>query len=102
MANRLNRKWIGIDITHLAINLIKSRLKDMFASYAKKDYQVIGEPEDLAGAKQLASENRYQFQWWALSLVEGARPYRDKKKVLILVLMDFYILLMKKIRLKRQ
>ena len=80
VANRLNRKWIGIDITHLAINLIKSRLKDMFASYAKKDYQVIGEPEDLAGAKQLASENRYQFQWWALSLVEGARPYRDKKK----------------------
>ena len=80
VANRLNRRWIGIDITHLAINLIKSRLKDMFGLQANKDYQVIGEPEDLAGAKQLASENRYQFQWWTLSLIEGARPYGDKKK----------------------
>ncbi|MDX1991031.1 MAG: DNA methyltransferase [bacterium] len=36
-------------------------------------YEVLGEPEDLAGARQLAQEDRYQFQWWALSLVE-ARP----------------------------
>ena len=72
-AQKLGRRWIGIDITHLAIAMHKSRLKDMFGLEQKKDYRVIGEPEDLAGARQLASEDRYQFQWWALSLIE-ARP----------------------------
>jgi len=72
-AQRLGRQWIGIDITHLAIAMHKSRLKDMFGLEPKRDYQVIGEPEDLSGAQQLASEDRYQFQWWALSLIE-ARP----------------------------
>jgi len=72
-AQRLGRQWIGIDITHLAIAMHKARLKDMFNLEQKRDYQVIGEPEDLSGAQQLASEDRYQFQWWALSLIE-ARP----------------------------
>jgi len=78
-ANYLKRKWIGIDITHLAINLIKWRLKDIYSLEPKTDYKVIGEPEDLEGAKELASQNRYQFQWWALSLI-NARAYGDKKK----------------------
>ncbi len=72
-AQKLGRQWIGIDITHLAIAMHKSRLKDMFGLEPKKDYQIVGEPEDLAGAQQLAREDRYQFQWWALSLIE-ARP----------------------------
>ena len=72
VAQRLNRKWIGIDITHLAIALMKHRLKDT-------PFKVIGEPADLSGAKELASQSRYQFQWWALSLI-NARPYGDKKK----------------------
>lgn len=78
-AQKLDRKWIGIDITHLAIAMHKSRLKDMYGLESKKDYQVIGEPEDLAGAQQLASEDRYQFQWWALSLIE-ARPVGSEGK----------------------
>ena len=72
-AQKLGRQWIGIDITHLAIAMHKSRLKDMYSLEPKRDYQVIGEPEDLSGAQQLAREDRYQFQWWALSLIE-ARP----------------------------
>lgn len=71
-----NRKWIGIDITHLAINLIKRRVKD---KYPSAKFEVIGEPKDLGGAKELAKDDRYQFQWWALSLVD-ARPINDKKK----------------------
>ncbi|MDQ1328856.1 MAG: hypothetical protein QG641_2142 [Candidatus Poribacteria bacterium] len=78
-AQELNRQWIGIDITHLAINIIKLRLKGMFDSEPKKDYKVIGEPEDLTSAIELANQNRYQFQWWATSLI-NARPYGDKKK----------------------
>ena len=72
-AQKLNRKWIGIDITHLSIALMKYRLKDAFNLIEKKDYAVIGEPESIGGAHQLAKDDRYQFQWWALSLVH-AKP----------------------------
>jgi site-specific DNA-methyltransferase (adenine-specific) len=72
-AQELNRQWLGIDITHLAIALQKYRLKDMFSLQEKRDYIVIGEPEDLSSAQQLAHDDRYQFQWWALSLIQ-ARP----------------------------
>ncbi len=75
-AQKLGRKWIGIDITHLAITLIKGRLRDTYAS--ELQMKVLGEPTDLAGARQLAVENKYQFQWWALGLV-GARPVEQKK-----------------------
>jgi len=66
---KLHRHWIGIDITFLAINLIKSRIRD---SFPNADFQVTGEPKDVASARELAKD-RYQFQWWALSLI-GARP----------------------------
>lgn len=83
-AHKLNRKWIGIDITHLSISLMKYRLKDMFNLVDKKDYVVIGEPEDIADARQLAHDDRYQFQWWALSLVQakplGGEGGREGKK----------------------
>ncbi len=76
-AEKLNRKWIGIDITHLAISILKYRLRDMQqnvdAVKVGKNYQVIGEPKDLSGADRLAQDNRYQFQWWANGLVE-AKP----------------------------
>jgi site-specific DNA-methyltransferase (adenine-specific) len=72
-AQKLGRRWIGIDITHLSIALQKYRLKDSFGLVEKKDYAVVGEPEDLPSAQQLAHDDRYQFQWWALSLVK-ARP----------------------------
>jgi site-specific DNA-methyltransferase (adenine-specific) len=74
-AEKLNRRWIGIDITHLAINLIKNRLLD---AHGDIPYEVIGEPTSLAGAAALAAEDPYQFQWWALGLV-GARPAEQKK-----------------------
>jgi len=72
-AQKLNRQWLGIDITHLSIALMKYRLKDSFGLIEKKDYAVVGEPESIDGARQLAKDDRYQFQWWALSLVQ-AKP----------------------------
>jgi len=77
-AHRLGRRWIGIDITHLAISLIKTRLRDAYGASVEQTYKVIGEPADVAGAEQLASEDPYQFQWWALGLVR-ARPAEQKK-----------------------
>ena len=74
-AQKLRRAWLGIDVTHLAIAHIKNRLKDAFDIERNRGYAIIGEPEDLAGARHLAeSVDRYQFQWWAVSLV-AARPY---------------------------
>lgn len=76
VAQKLGRKWIGIDITHLAINLIKNRLRDAFGSRIK--YQVVGEPVSVPDAADLARNDPYQFQWWALGLV-GARPVEQQK-----------------------
>ena len=75
-AQRLGRRWIGIDITHLAITLMKKRLSDTFGKDVQ--FKVIGEPVDAAGAQELAGKDPYQFQWWALGLVD-ARPVEGKK-----------------------
>ena len=69
-AQSLDRKWIGIDITHLSIALQKYRLEAMFPGI---QFKVKGEPLDYAAANKLAQDDRYQFQWWALSLVK-AKP----------------------------
>ena len=69
-AQKLGRRWIGIDITHLSIALQKYRLQEMFP---EGKFRVVGEPQDIGAAKQLAQDDRYQFQWWALSLVR-AKP----------------------------
>jgi len=78
VAQRLGRRWIGIDITHLAVTLMKYRLEHTFGESIRKEFEVIGEPVSISGALALAKENPYQFQWWALGLV-GARPTEQKK-----------------------
>ncbi len=75
-AQKLGRRWIGIDITHLAIALIRRRMEDAFPGI---EIEVIGEPVDLAGAQELAARDPYQFQWWALDRL-GALPLGDRKK----------------------
>lgn len=74
-SQKLGRYWIGVDITHLSILLLKNRLKDSFGLAAGTHYKVVGLPEDLGAAQQLAQDDRYQFQWWAMSLIPGCRPY---------------------------
>ncbi len=78
VAQRLKRRWIGIDITHIAVTLMKHRLRDAFGDRITKTYQSIGEPTSVPDAETLAAEDPYQFQWWALGLV-GARPVEQKK-----------------------
>jgi len=75
-AQKLNRNWIGIDITHLAISLIEKRLKDAFPDLK---IEVEGTPKDFEAAKDLSIRDKYQFQWWAVSLVNGI-PFQGKKK----------------------
>ncbi|MEO6967651.1 MAG: DNA methyltransferase [Rhodanobacteraceae bacterium] len=103
-AQKLGRRWIGIDITHLAVSLIEKRLKDAFpylnrtppetaandalgkvaevAPEYLQRFEVLGTPQDLDGARALAAlpnAGKYQFQWWACSLV-NAQPYQGRKK----------------------
>ena len=75
-AQKLSRQWIGIDITHLAVSLIEKRMKDAFPGI---QFEVHGTPKDAAGARALAGRDKYQFQWWACSLV-NAQPYLGRKK----------------------
>lgn len=77
-AHRLQRRWIGIDITFLARYLVEQRLVNRFGSEVKKTYVTVGEPTSLDDAARLAAEDPYQFQWWALGLV-GARRDDQKK-----------------------
>ena len=82
VAERLGRRWSGIDITHLAISLLKSRLQSTFGSKLS-EYDVVGVPQDIESARALALEGshggRYQFEYWALGLVD-ARPGNNRRK----------------------
>jgi site-specific DNA-methyltransferase (adenine-specific) len=73
-AQKLNREWVGIDVTHYAVSLIESRL----SKYKDAKFSVIGRPTDLAGAHDLARRDKYQFQWWASWLL-GVQTYESKK-----------------------
>ncbi|WP_375395300.1 DNA methyltransferase [uncultured Sphingomonas sp.] len=75
-AQKMGRNWIGIDVTHLAISLIEKRLKDAFPGIA---FTVEGTPRDLASARDLAARDKYQFQWWATSMVD-ALPFGGRQK----------------------
>ena len=78
-AQKLERKWIGIDVTYLAIAVMKARLKDTFGL---DDIPVLGQPTEVEGARAFANspEGRYQFQWWALNLIDATPVGGVQKK----------------------
>ncbi len=76
-AQKLDRQWIGIDVTHLAIGLIEKRLRDAFPGV---EFTTHGVPQDIAGARDLAERGKYhEFEKWALSLID-AQPGNHGKK----------------------
>lgn len=74
-AERLKRKWIGIDITHLAVALMEYRLRDTFGDSV--EYEVVGVPVSVKDAEDLAKRDPFQFQSWVLSLIK-AKPEPTK------------------------
>ena len=78
-AEKLKRRWLGIDVTHLAVALMKNRLKTTFNLEPGQDYAVVGEPQDEGSARALWEQDPYQFQFWAVSLLE-AQPQQEQKK----------------------
>jgi DNA modification methylase len=75
-AQKMGRRWIGIDVTHLAIGLIRKRLVEAFP---RVQYDVVGVPKDAGAARLLAETDKYQFQFWALSMIEAV-PYKGGRK----------------------
>lgn len=70
-AQKLNRKWLGADISHLAIKLILHRLKSSYAQIADT-IKLHGFPKDVDSAKMLARETengRFGFQEWAIEVL---------------------------------
>jgi site-specific DNA-methyltransferase (adenine-specific) len=86
-AQKLGRRWIGIDVTHLAISLVERRMKDAFPDSFDANGKVVpgvrfdvhGVPRDLASARDLAARDKHQFQWWAVSLVDAVPQGGSKK-----------------------
>jgi site-specific DNA-methyltransferase (adenine-specific) len=79
-AQKLDRQWIGIDITYLSIAVMRSRLHDAFPTLG--DIRVVGLPTEVEGARMLARQSldgRYEFQYWALSMVD-AQPLGAQRK----------------------
>lgn len=77
-AHELGRQWIGIDVTHLATGLIKHRLAERYGPGVAATYRVVGEPTTVDDAAELARDDPFQFQAWALGLV-GARHAASSK-----------------------
>ena len=70
-AQKLGRKWIGIDITYLSVDLIRKRLRHTYGEEIESTYEVHGIPTDVPGAQALFEENPFDFERWAVSLVDG-------------------------------
>jgi len=75
-AQKLGRQWIGIDITHLAIGLLRSRLEENFPGL---EYEVVGVPADVASAVALARQDTLEFEHWALGLVPARSSHGGKR-----------------------
>jgi site-specific DNA-methyltransferase (adenine-specific) len=75
-AQKLNRQWIGIDVTHLAIALIERRLREALEGIS---YAVHGVPKDADGARDLAERDKHEFQIWIVATI-GGQPYKGGKK----------------------
>lgn len=73
VAQRLKRRWIGVDISHLAINLVEQkRLKEPYKEKLKGTYEIHGFPKDIDSAKELANNikgGKLQFEQWIVEVM---------------------------------
>jgi DNA modification methylase len=70
-AQKLGRRWIGIDITTLAVDLIDARLRHTYTEAIRKEYEILGIPKDIAGARVLFERSPFEFERWCVMLVDG-------------------------------
>ncbi|MFG1358973.1 DNA methyltransferase [Xanthobacter pseudotagetidis] len=70
-AEELKRKWIGIDVTYLAIHVIEGRLEKTFGRDIRQNYHVLGKPKDAEDARALAARDWLEFQKWSVMMLGG-------------------------------
>ncbi|MET8177447.1 DNA methyltransferase [Streptomyces sp. NPDC005336] len=95
-AQSLKRRWIGIDITFIAVDLMEKRLIHVHGPGVAETYEILGIPRDLGGAKALFRRSAFDFERWAVSQINAqpnekqvgdkgvdgvARFYLDKNKI---------------------
>lgn len=76
-AQRLERRWAGIDVTFLAVDLIDTRLRDVYGADIAAAYEIRGIPKDVEGAVALFQRNPFEFERWAVSQVDGTPNERQ-------------------------
>ena len=72
-AQKLGRRWIGIDVTFIAVDLIEKRLRHAHGPGITDTYEVLGIPRDIGGARALFQRSPFDFERWAVSLI-NAQP----------------------------
>jgi len=65
------RSWIGMDVTYIAIDLIEKRLRHTYGDAIRDTYEIRGIPQDTASAQALFDQSPFDFERWAVSLVQG-------------------------------
>jgi site-specific DNA-methyltransferase (adenine-specific) len=84
VAERLERNWIGIDITYQSISLMLKRLEDSFGKNVLDKIELNGIPKDLESAKALATKpddrTRKEFEKWAVLTYSNNRAVINDKK----------------------
>ncbi len=70
-AQKLGRHWTGIDISYLAIDVIDKRMRATYGNSIAATYDILGIPMDVPGAEALAARNKFEFERWAVSLVDA-------------------------------
>ena len=70
-AQRLNRRWVGIDVTTLAVDLIDARLRHTYGEQIRDTYEILGIPRDLTGARALFGRSPFEFERWCVMLLDG-------------------------------
>ena len=82
-AHRLGRRWVSIDVTYLAVDLMRRRLADTFPADfpgGTNGVPVDGDPADEAAALALAERDKYQFQFWAVAKLDGTARGGENRK----------------------
>jgi len=72
VAQKLKRKWLGVDISHLAVKLITKRLMDAYGIGVRKTFEIFGFPQDIASANELATatkKGRLKFEEWIIEVM---------------------------------
>jgi DNA modification methylase len=70
-AQKLGRRWIGMDITTIAIDLIDARLRHTYTENIQGTYEILGIPKDIEGAKALFDHSPFEFERWCVMQVDG-------------------------------